>query len=81
MFQLPSKRYLMFIGGLVAEIKAIVWRNWKISWSSPMYISPIKRLVWQLFSVHTNGENRTKSFFDSEIMASISASSPPMNIK
>ena len=31
----------MFIGDLGAEIQAIVWRSWKMSWSSPVYFPPL----------------------------------------
>ncbi len=53
----------MFIDDLEAEIQAIVWKSWKMSSSSPMHF-PHCEFSSTALSMHTNGENWTKWFFE-----------------
>ncbi len=50
---------------LGAEIQAIVWRSWKMSWSSPVYFPPLCiHRDSPSVRVHTNGKTWTEWFLD-----------------
>ncbi len=53
----------MFIGDLEAEIQAIVWRSWKMCWSSPVYFPHCAFRATALQCAYQWG-NWTKWFLD-----------------